>query len=311
MGVNANAAGKLFHVNLLQVAGGALVAAPASAAVDITAPAADIPPAAAAAGYTTQTLGPEVTLGANWYGMNFYGGSNDASQNSDGTVTLSGKGQGVASAMRDKTMPNLWRGMAFGGGAYFEAVFHFANADTSKLKQWPAFWGADIENMSQNAVTELTQWSGQPKGFGNWIETDFFEYDRQNLNEYGIQVHNWYGYHDHDQVQDVRGLPSAPTKVAEGFKWSDPHKYGYLWVPATPTTQGYAKAFMDDVQMGPTMYWDQYDPEAPPAPKVGTTAFSVLDSRHMVITLETGTKNPLTIDSVAVWQASDKENLTQ
>ena len=310
VGVNANAAGKLFHVNLLQVAGGASVASPASATVDITAPSSDIPPAASAAGYQTQTFGPEVTLGANWYQMNFYRASNDATQNGDGSIAISGKGQGIASATRDKTMPHLWRGMAFGGGAYFEAVFHFANADTSKLSQWPSFWGTDIENMSQNAVTELTQWAGQPTGFGNWIETDFFEFDRQSLNEYGIQMHNWYGYHEHAQVQDVRAYGSAAI-VPAGFKWSDPHKYGYLWVPATATTKGHAAMFMDDVQMGPTIYWDQYDPEAPPAPKAGTTAFSVLDSRHLILTIETGTRNPLTVDSVSVWQASDKDNLTQ
>jgi len=307
--VTTKGSGKLFDFDLVPIAGGASIAAPAAAAVSITAPSADIPPAALAVGYLTQTFGPAVTLGTNWYNMNFFQPPTPATQNSDGTVSISNY-ESISTAMRDTSMPHKWRGMAFGGGAYFEAVLHFANADDSTLKSWPAFWGSDIENFSQNAVTALTQWSGQPQGFGNWIETDFFEFDRQSATEYGIQIHNWYGYHDHQQVQDVRAY-SQPVKVANGFNWSDSHKYGYLWVPATAATKGYAMAFLDGVQMGPTIYWDQYDPQAPPPPKVGTTAFSVLDSRHLVLVLNTGTHNPMTVESVTVWQASNSENLTQ
>ena len=309
--VNANAAGKVFDVNLLPLSGGAAISVPASASVSITAPSLVVPPAAAAVGYQTPTFGPQMTLGVDWFPNNFYNASmSAATQNSDGTVSITA--QGIASATHDTSMPHLWRGLAFGGGAYFEAVLHFSNADNSALTpNWPAFWGSDIENMSQNAVTDLTQWAGQPQGFGDWIETDFFEYDRQNVGEYGIQIHNWYGYHDHASVQDVRSYSSAPIKVAAGFNWADAHKYGYLWVPATATTQGYAMGFIDDVQMGPTIYWNQYDPQAPPSPLPGTTAVSVWDSRHMILILETGPHNPMTIETVTVWQASDKDNLTQ
>ena len=270
-----------------------------------------VPPAAAAVGYQTNTFGPEVTLSGNWFDMNFFHTfKSDATQNGDGTVSLTGNGQGIASAMRDLAMPNQWRGVAFGGGAYFEAVFHFANADDSKLAQWPAFWSLDIENLSQNAVTELTQWSGQPQGFGNWIEPDFFEYDRQSVSEYGIQIHNWYGFHNFGQVQEVLAYID-PVRVPHGFDWSEPHKYGYLWVPATATTRGYTQTFMDDVQVGAPVYWKLYDPQAPPPPQPGTTAFSVLDSRHLVLLIETGPKNPMTIETVSVWQASGNGNLTQ
>ena len=287
--------------------GGGTSATQTAPTVSITAPSVDVPPAAAAVGYQKQTFGSAVTLKVNWFDNNFYGASKHATQNDDGTVSITA--QGIASATRDTSMPHQWRGLAFGGGAYFEAVLHFANADDSVLSpNWPAFWGSDIENMSQNAVTEMTQWTGQAQGFGNWIETDFFEYDRHKVNQYGIQIHDWYGYHT--QPKDVLAY-TQPAVVANGFKWSDSHKYGYLWVPATATTQGYAMAFMDDVQMGPTIYWNQYDPEAPPPPQPGTTAFSVLDSRHMVLIIETGAHNPMTIDTVTVWQASDADNITQ
>jgi hypothetical protein len=273
-----------------------------------TASSESIPPAAAAVGYRTQTFGPEVTLGSNWFGMNFFRPANPAAQNSDGSVSMTNAE--ISSATRDPSMPYQWRGLAFGGGAYFEAVLYFSNADDSVLASWPAFWAGDIENFSQNAVTELTQWAGQPQGFGNWIETDFFEFDQQNVNRYGIQINNWYGYHDPAQVQAVRAY-SQSFGVREGFNWSDPHKYGYLWVPATATSKGYAMTFMDDVQISATIYWDQYDPEAPPPPQVGTTAFSVLDSRHLILIVGTGSHNPMTVETVTVWQASDAENLSQ
>ena len=67
----------------------------------------------------------------------------------------------------------------------------------------------------------------------------------------------------------------------------------------------------DDVQMGATIYWDHYDPEAPPPPQPGTTAFSVVDRRHLILIIQTDPHNPMTIETVTVWQASDKDNITQ
>ena len=99
--------------------------------------------------------------------------------------------------------------------------------------------------------------------------------------------------------------------VPAGFKWSDTHKYGFLWVPATDSAKGYAQAYLDDVPMGKPVYWNKYDPSAPPSPALGSTAFSVMDSRHMAIIMDTGPQNPMTIQSVKVWQRSAANNITQ
>jgi hypothetical protein len=101
--------------------------------------------------------------------------------------------------------------------------------------------------------------------------------------------------------------------VPNGFDWSQPHKYGYLWVPATSNTRGYAKMFLDSVQVGPTVYWDLYNPgEAlPPPPVPGSTAVSVMDTRHLALIFNTGTHNPMKVYSVSVWQASAAHNLVQ
>jgi hypothetical protein len=53
------------------------------------------------------------------------------------------------------------------------------------------------------------------------------------------------------------------VNVPAGFDWSTPHKYGFLWVPATANAMGYAEMFLDDVQVGPSVYWDQYHPASP------------------------------------------------
>jgi hypothetical protein len=271
-----------------------------------------VPAPAAAVGYNTETFGPAVTMGSNWYNYNFYGANGTGgTQNSDGSVMVPGSGAtAISSARQDTSKPNAWSGTAFGGGGYFEATFSFAGATNNAISNWPSYWANDIENMSQNAVTSLTQWPGQAQGYGNWIETDFFEYDHQNTGQYGIQIHNWYG--KYGSIQDVTSY-GAGINVPAGFKWSDPHKFGFLWVPASSGVKGYAKNFLDGVQVGPTVYWDEYSPGSPfpPPPVAGSTAVSVMDTRHLALIFQTGTQNPMTIYSMAVWQASSAHNLKQ
>lgn len=272
-----------------------------------------IPAPAAAAGFTTLTFGPAVTMGTDWYDFNFYGESGiGGTQNADGSVLIPGSGEGaICSALQDHSKPNGWAGTAFGGGGYFEATLSFTGADDSVLAAWPAWWAADIENMSANAVTAVTQWPGQPTGFGNWIETDFFEYDVQSTAAYGVQIHNWYGYHQ--APSHVDSFYPGRVTVPEGFDWSQPHQYGFLWVPATSNSRGYARMFLDRVQVGATVYWDQYDAaqQLPPPPIAGSTAVSILDTRHLALIFDTGPHNPMTVYAASVWQASSANNIAQ
>jgi hypothetical protein len=273
-----------------------------------------VPAPAAAAGYMTPTFGPAVTMGRNWRDFNFFGMHGmGGRQNGDGSVSIPGTEEAaICSAWQDNSKRNKWAGIAFGGGGYFEATFSFTGANTALLKAWPAWWAIDIENMSQNAVTALTQWPGQPSGYGNWIEPDFFEYNHRKTNEYGVQIHNWYGRFPHpDDVAAISNWSSG-IRVPADFDWSKPHQYGFLWVPATASTRGYAQMYLDRVAVGPVVSWQQYNPlVTPPPPKVGSSAVSVMDTRHLALILSTGPENPVTVYAVSVWQASTANNLTQ
>lgn len=98
--------------------------------------------------------------------------------------------------------------------------------------------------------------------------------------------------------------------------YAQPNRYGFLWVPASATLGGYAKWFFNDVQVGNTMTWNQYNPSAPPPPsEANGTAYSVLDTRHLALILggpgpnDAGITN--TVDAVSVWQASAASNLVR
>ena len=72
----------------------------------------------------------------------------------------------------------------------------------------------------------------------------------------------------------------SPVGIPAGTDTSQPHDYGFLWMPATATSQGYAKC-IDDVQVGNTITWNQYNPATPPSPANGSSVYSVMDARHL------------------------------
>ena len=83
-------------------------------------------------------------------------------------------------------------------------------------------------------------------------------------------------------------------------------------MPATATTQGFAKYYFDGVQVGNTITWNQYNPSAGPAPSISNgTAFSVLDELHLALILGTGSSGtPNTVYSVSVWQNSAASDIS-
>jgi len=292
-----------------------------------------VPAAAAAVGYNTQTFGPAVTLNGNWVPWNFYGAgaqpSGAVSQNSDGSLFISGLesdtyGATVSTASQTKNVKG-WTGTAFGGGAYFEAVISFTGQGNGPYNNGgPAFYALDVEHTSQGPYA--VGWPGMPKNSSGKIYNDFFEVDfmEYDVKEYSYQngIGNWYGYPaatrsgTHNPYQAIGGSDGS-VLVPKGTDFSQYHKYGCLWVPATPSTQGYLKFYFDDVQTdSPTFYWNYYDPNDvstyPAAPPLnGSTAMSGMDWRHMLLIMGTGTDQPMTVQSVSVWQASSANNLTE
>jgi len=284
-----------------------------------------VPAQASAVGYNTLTFGPQITVsttvdpttsypafttGVNWAPYNFGGAewtTVQFTQNADGSVSMNGTGQsygnGLATAVSGN--PNLttnrleFTGIAFGGGGYFEANMAFNGPS--------AFWANDLE--TQNGVqvnAGPNPWPGQAAGYGDWIENDIAEFDTTGV--YGFAIHNWYadvGSGDDVNTGAVSGSPASPP----GAIYTNPNRYGLLWVPATGSSQGYAKWYFNDTQVGNTVTWDQYNSSNGPPPVVGTTAFSVMDTLHHYLILGCNPGTNLTVYSVSVWQASNSGNL--
>ena len=294
-----------------------------------------VPAPAAAAGYNTQTFGPALKLGSdptaakltgNWQPFNFFGATwqkGNIPSNGDGSITIpvnvyDDYGAQLSTAVYSPSAPHHIQGIAFGGGGYFEVTLSFAyNTATGG----PAFWANDIESMAGASAGDLTarHWPGQAPDFGDWIEADMAEFDGGlHSDQYGIALHNWYG---HGEGTSTLGSGS-PVTVPPGTDFKQPHKYGFLWVPATDSAKGYAKWYFDGVQVGNTITWNQYDPTLKPAPedlgKGGSSAYSIMDTRHLALILgnasppktNSATVSPITVYNVSVWQASADKNLS-
>jgi hypothetical protein len=263
-----------------------------------------VPEPAAAVGFNTRTFGPDITIGRNWHKFTFFGVSSshiNAVQNPDGSVTINpgGNDYGAMLCTTARGPGTSFTGVAFGGGGYFQATMKF-NGPAS-------FWANDIENMNGvSAGIGPHHWPGQAYGFGNWIEVDFAEFDSPNV--YGFAIHNWFGKVGSGAKTSTldSGSPVSPP----GADYTKPNTYGFLWVPATSSRQGYAKFFFNGVQVGNTITWSQYNPSAAPPPSARNgTAYSVLDKLHLALILGTGNSSPNTVYGVEVWQASAADNI--
>lgn len=264
-----------------------------------------VPAIAAAAGYNTQTFGPGPVLNTNWFPQNFYRAATGGYSQSDNRIILDGTGNGYGICTAQSTggaAPNKsWSGIAFGGGAYFEALVDFVPSATPGAP-WPAFWANDIETMSQNAVTAATQVPGQATGIGNWGEIDAFELDQSNITEYGTQFHAWHGtIPGATDLTLIVGATSVGTALSNG-----PNRIGILWTPATPGTPGSGSLkYYFNGTLVKTTTWNPYSSAVYPPVDA-----SVTDVRHWAPMLVTGTACPMTVYSVSVWQASGANNLT-
>lgn len=271
-----------------------------------------------AVGYNTLTFGPAIQpLGTALRPFTFFGTvPGNPTQNPDGSITVTTPSTGFGADLCTASLVNgasTWQnfsGVAFGGGCYAEAVMSQTGGN---VNPGMSFWCNDIESMNGGSVGDLTgrQWPGQPTGFGNWIEVDFAEFDASG-NSYGCGDHNWYG--TTSSVNDVNtgSYPGWVSPVTPGtnIDWAGPHAYGWLWVPATSTTQGYQKFYFDGVQVGQTLLWNKWSSSQVPPPVQGSTAYNVLDTRHIAIIFGCGSAaRPLTVHSLSVWQATDANNI--
>jgi hypothetical protein len=295
--------------------------------------AADIPAPAQQAGYLIRTYGPNPTLvtsttttpnTAGLFDWGFIsqdvGGS--ASVNSDGSISIVGGGaEGCVcnSQLASATSGGIagtFKGIAFGGGGYFEAVLKFDGWQhqsvnpKSQAGGWPAFWGMAIEHLDLSLSDQVP---GQAAGFENFIEMDFMEYNIENGERndevYSGSLINWYGLWKKtcpDSYCTVQNsYASKIRQLNSGVNFSDYHAYGALWVPATGTSNGYIQWYFDRAPSGQRVMWAKLTNLSTMPP----SRFGIGDLQHLAIMLGTGTQYPMTVSSVSVWQHSSANNL--
>jgi hypothetical protein len=137
-----------------------------------------LPAAVIAAGYTTRTFGPAVTLGTTVFNYNFGGVtpiSGQSVQNGDGSITLpitdgSGFGAGIGTAV--STGGVNWTGIMFGPGWYAEAVIKFTATNFGGGFPFPAWWMESQDWL----IGSVLQWPGQAAGFKHRIEFDLMQW---------------------------------------------------------------------------------------------------------------------------------------
>jgi hypothetical protein len=240
------------------------------------------PAAAALAGYNTLTFGPNVTIqrngqSGNWLPYAFFGmnpATLNASQNGDGSVTIAG-GIDTFNGQLATAAPggNGYVGEVFGGGFYAEATISVAGQTEGlccATTAFPAFWGNTIKGYL---------------GTGSSVETDFMEMDAQQSGQYGYDIINW-------NMNPSQSIGSTEPDVNTGADFSQPNRFGFLWIPATSSSQGQAAFFFNGNQVG-SQSWSQ-----------GQGIFSALDGQQLTLILGAGANSPMKVWSVQVWQAS-------
>jgi hypothetical protein len=302
-------------------------------------PGAAVPMPAKNAGYTLMTYRPKLALrpgdktagnAGQLYVWNFFGesvSSKTVTINADGSITLLGGGFAngqISSATSVHNNEQRFVGTAFGGGAYFEAVFKFEgwhgqSATPQTLTTgFPAFWAMAIEHLNSSGADH---WPGKAAGFLHFAEFDLFEYNVAHMEHtdytYSGSVHDWYGEINRTcpvptdtfcQVQNA--MPAKMRDAPETFDFSQYHTYGALWVPATDTADGYLEWYLDDAPIGQKVSWPKLvNQESLATP--GSHAFGIADLQHMALIFGTGREFPMTIKSVTVWQNSTKDNLVE
>ena len=263
-------------------------------------PIGDAPAPAAAVGYTVPTARGKIVMGTTPENWRLWDGLAHVKTNADGSVTVStGRSNGynahivTAVPSAGSFLGKTWKGSC---GGYYAMQFSFPGTAVQN-NGWPGFWANDIENqISQGGG--LAHWPNQPGGYVTSIEVDVVEWMSGNRS-YGGALHHWYGIPPSGATNTEES--GSPFTVPAGTNPAQPHWYGGLHVPATATTKGYFEWYFDHKKVGNRITWDKYNPNSPPPPAKGSTAYAVTDERNLYWIAGSGPSNPITIYDFQAW----------
>jgi len=113
---------------------------------------------------------------------------------------------------------------------------------------------------------------GQAPGYVHSIEADFFEAIHYAAGTpataYGGSMHDWYGIPDkscgHGLCQVSMPYRTGMRLAPIGTDFDQFHRYGFLWMPATASSVGYAEFYFDGERVGPTQQWQLFAEQPPP-----------------------------------------------
>ena len=136
--------------------------------------------------------------------------------------------------------------------------------------QWPSFWANSVNGS---------------------LETDFMEMMGPTPGWYGATLINWT---TNPQTGYTQGVTAPGGDALHG-----PDSYGFLWIPATATTQGSMTFYLNDQPVGSPVTWTQDDPGL----------YGIIDGQQMVLRFGAGPNSPATFSNIQVWQASASGDL--
>jgi hypothetical protein len=259
-------------------------------------------------GYQTETFN-SATVGSatgELQPWNFYGETTSSaaySQNADGGTNIPGSNAPnsfnatLSTAAYNASKPGGFQGVAFGGGALIRYTFQITSGTPSGSEETPSVWGGSIEP----TTGALSQTDG-----ASWVEVDI-ECNLASATKVGLAIHNWYNAGGSNQESNAPDLGAVTLPASATLNESN--TFDILWVPATDTSEGYIKFFINDVQVASTWSWVKYQSNQA-FPPTGNLIGNVLDTQHFQpIIGNSQSATPMQITSVQVWQASGGANI--
>lgn len=191
---------------------------------------------------------------------------------------------------------------------------------SSGANGWPAWWADPVEHGAEQSVC-AEGWVGQSTSpcFVHYAEMDFFEYsvwaNNDRLFTYNGTIIDWSGVYSSGYPNQLQNTANRRITLPSSTNFQQPHRYGFLWVPASPYSQGYFQWYFDGLPTSDRVTYNYYSctqsPSPPPTTSGWPFTYGVADCLHPELIINTSNTGPVHIYGIDVWQASAAGNLVQ